>query len=49
VAVLEDRKVLRNDPLTQFGTPVETVDFFGGKAKFDTALRELGAELYKAA
>jgi type I restriction enzyme R subunit len=49
VAVLEDRKVLRNDPLTQFGTPVEIVDFFGGKVQFDTALRELETELYKAA
>lgn len=49
VAVLEDRKVLRNDPLTQFGTPVEIVDIFGGKAQFDTALRELEAELYNAA
>ncbi len=49
VAVLEDRKVLRNDPLTQFGTPVEIVDFFGGKAEFDAALRALETELYKAA
>jgi type I restriction enzyme R subunit len=49
VAVLEDRKVLRNDPLTQFGTPVEIVDFFGGKEQFDAALRELEKELYKAA
>jgi len=49
VAVLEDRKVLRNDPLTQFGTPVEIVNLFGGKVQFDTALRELETELYKAA
>ncbi len=49
VAVLEDRKVLRNDPLTQFGTPVEIVSIFGGKEQFDAALRELEAELYSAA
>ena len=49
VAVLEDRKVLRNDPLTQFGTPVEIVGLFGGKAQFDAALRELEAEIYTAA
>jgi len=49
VTVLEDLKVLRNDPLTQFGTPVEIVGIFGGRDQFIAALRELEAELYKAA
>lgn len=49
VAVLEDRKFLRNDPLNQFGTVVEIMDLFGGKAEYDAALRALESELYAAA
>lgn len=49
LTVLEDLQVLKNDPLTSFGTPVEIVSLFGGKAKFVAALRGLETELYKAA
>lgn len=47
--VLEDLQVLKNDPLTKFGTPVEIVSLFGGRDKFVSAVRGLEAELYKAA
>jgi type I restriction enzyme, R subunit len=49
VEVLEDIKVLRNEPLIEFGTPIEILNVFGGKAQFETALRELEMELYRAA
>jgi type I restriction enzyme R subunit len=49
LTVLEDLQVLKNDPLTSYGTPVEIVTLFGGKDKFIAALRGLEGELYKAA
>jgi type I restriction enzyme, R subunit len=49
LTVLEDLQVLKNDPLTSYGTPVEIVTLFGGKDKFIAALRGLECELYKAA
>jgi type I restriction enzyme R subunit len=49
VGVLEDIKVLKNPPLSQFGTPIEIIQLFGGKERFERTLRELETELYRAA
>lgn len=48
IASLESAKVLRLDPFTTMGTPVEIINnIFGGKDKFDRAIEELERELYK--
>jgi type I restriction enzyme R subunit len=49
VQSIEDMKVLRVQPLDSFGTPVEIVKRFGGREKYERALRELEAELYNLA
>lgn len=42
-----DLAVLRTVPFDQIGTPVEILGFFGDKAAYLTAARELEAELYR--
>jgi type I restriction enzyme R subunit len=46
---VESLDILKVDPLTTFGTPVEIVRLFGGKAAYLTAIRELEAQLYQEA
>jgi type I restriction enzyme R subunit len=47
VVSIENPKVLQLDPFTEIGTPVEIINkVFGGKAKYEKALRELEKELY---
>ena len=46
---IEDMKVLTVDPLKGYGTPAEIVKLFGSKAQYLAALRELEAEIYRAA
>lgn len=46
---IEDMKILTVDPLKSLGTPQEIVGLFGGKAAYLKALRELEAEIYRAA
>jgi type I restriction enzyme R subunit len=46
---VESLEILKVEPLTSFGTPVEIVDLFGGKKKYLSAIEELEAELYKKA
>lgn len=46
---IEQMEVLRVHPLTEFGSPVEIVRSFGGKAAYVQALRELEEQLYHAA
>jgi type I restriction enzyme R subunit len=46
---IEELSVLKVDPLNSFGTPPEIIAAFGGKENYLTAIRELEAELYKAA
>ena len=46
---IEDNKVLKLDPLKQFGTPTEIVKKFGDKSKFEQAVKELEEALYKSA
>lgn len=48
IATLESAKVLRLEPFKNMGTPVEIINtIFGGKEKFDTAIKELEQELYR--
>ncbi len=42
-------KVLQLQPLDQYGSPLEIINFFGGKAKYLQAVKELEREIYKAA
>jgi len=48
VCSLESAKVLRLDPFTTIGTPVEIINtIFGGKDRFDNAIQELEQELFR--
>jgi type I restriction enzyme R subunit len=46
---VESLDILKVDPLTTFGTPIEIVRLFGGKAAYLSAIRELEAQLYHEA
>jgi type I restriction enzyme R subunit len=46
IASLESLEILKVDPLTAFGTPVEIVSLFGGKPAYLAAVRELEVALY---
>jgi type I restriction enzyme R subunit len=46
IANLESPEVLRIAPLNRFGSPVEIVQTFGGKAQYQQAIRELERNLY---
>ena len=46
---LEDPAILRVEPFSQLGTPVEIVRAFGGKENFLAAIRELQSHLYSVA
>ena len=46
---VESLEILKVDPLTGFGTPVEIVNLFGGKPSYLAAIRELEAALYPEA
>jgi type I restriction enzyme R subunit len=46
---VESLDILKVDPLTGFGTPVEILNFFGGKPGYLTAIRELETALYQDA
>ncbi len=49
IGTIETFNVLNVQPLTTFGTPVEIVRLFGGKAQYEKALRELETALYALA
>ena len=46
---IEDIKILKVNPLDQFGSPVEIINLFGGKQQYLQAISELEKEIYKAA
>ncbi len=46
---VESLEILKVDPLTKFGTPVEIVHLFGGKQNYLAAIQELETQLYKEA
>jgi type I restriction enzyme R subunit len=49
IETVESMETLKVDPLRDFGTPIEIVQLFGGKAAYRTALRELEDALYAPA
>lgn len=46
---LESMEVLKIDPFSQFGSPMEIVKFFGSKKKYVEAVKELETEIYRIA
>lgn len=46
---LESLEILKVDPLTTLGTPVEIVKLFGGKESYLAAIHELESQLYQEA
>jgi type I restriction enzyme R subunit len=46
---VESMEILKVDPLRGFGTPIEIVQLFGGKAAYRTAIRDLEHALYAVA
>ncbi len=46
---VESLEILKVDPLTDYGTPVEIIKFFGGKSGYLAALQELENALYQEA
>jgi type I restriction enzyme R subunit len=46
---IEKIDVLRLDPFTQIGTPIEIVKSFGGRDKYLEAVSNLESELYSVA
>ncbi len=49
ITSVESLEILKVDPLTAHGTPVEIVSLFGGKPGYLAAIRELEAALYQKA
>ena len=45
----ENPEIIRLDPLSKLGSPVEIIRAFGGKSAYDAAIHALTDELYKAA
>jgi type I restriction enzyme R subunit len=43
---LESLEILKVDPLTRLGTPIEIIQLFGGKEKYLAAVHELETQLY---
>jgi type I restriction enzyme R subunit len=46
---VDSLEILKVDPLTRFGTPVEIVKLFGGKDEYLAAVHELETQLYQEA
>jgi type I restriction enzyme, R subunit len=49
IGSVESLEILKVDPLTRLGTPMEIINLFGSKEKYLTALQELESELYRKA
>ena len=49
IQTVESMEILKVDPLRGFGTPIEIVQLFGGKAAYRTAIRNLENALYAIA
>jgi type I restriction enzyme R subunit len=49
ITSVESIEILRIDPLTKFGTPVQIISMFGGKPEYLRAVHELEQELYAEA
>ena len=46
---VESLEILKVNPLSTFGTPVEIVNLFGGKQRYLAAIQELETQLYQEA
>ena len=46
---IEDINILRVQPISEFGTPMEIIEWFGGRNKYQEAISELEAHLFPAA
>lgn len=46
---LENPEIIRLDPLSKLGSPVEIIRAFGGKPAYDAAIHTLTEELYRSA
>jgi len=47
ITTIEEPKVLRLRPFADIGTPIEIINgTFGGKARYEQALRELEDQIY---
>jgi len=46
---IERVAILKVQPFNQLGTPVELINYFGGKEQYLAAVQELETELYRAA
>ncbi|WP_420038300.1 EcoAI/FtnUII family type I restriction enzme subunit R [Sulfidibacter corallicola] len=46
IQTVQSMEILTVDPLRGFGTPIEIVNLFGGKAEYRTAIRDLENALY---
>jgi type I restriction enzyme R subunit len=44
---IEETTVLKVDPLSKFGTPIEIIKLFGGKLEYQQAIRDLETEIYR--
>jgi type I restriction enzyme R subunit len=44
---LESMDILKVDPLTQYGTPLEIIQIFGGKQFYVAAIQELETQIYQ--
>ncbi len=49
VEPIEQIEILKVQPLSQLGSPVELIERFGGREQYQRALRELKEQLYSAA
>ncbi|HEY2384032.1 MAG TPA: DEAD/DEAH box helicase family protein [Terriglobia bacterium] len=47
VKSVESMEILKVEPMTEFGTPVEIVRLFGGKDNYLAAVREIETQLYE--
>ena len=47
VTNIESMEILKVQPITEYGSPVEIIKQFGSKAKYVAAIKELELELYK--
>ena len=45
----ENPEIIRQDPVSKIGTPVEIIRSFGGRPAYDDAIHALADELYRAA
>lgn len=49
ITTIENPEVLSIDPITNFGTPPEIINFFGNKEKYLDAIKDLEKQLYQTA